>query len=607
MRRSVFWLALIAALAASEAAAQAPPFPQTLPSNTVVGRLGVSPGPAQAIPFAALAARMGITVALLATATSTAVGEITLTPTSPVSMLTGPTDRMLVSFTPPYTSGAGYFNSIASIVGVTGGPWLIYNQDGQSVAYSKDLATGSPVTLQYSTPLGGFIIVTSPPPTTGSTALYPLWGYTIQPAVGGGSVSLVPTVGAQSGGIPVWNSASLSYRQARIAGGDLTASLFDGTANVEGTANQSIVDDELYGVYLEPQAGAFGHLSVAWGHPIMSMWRTSQGFVPTYSQDHILALVRGSVTASAASSTLTVTAVGFGSVSVGSYVPALGRTVTAQASGTPGGIGTYTLDGPGTSGSTTMQIVDPARIFLGYIRSFGATFTGSITSNVLTINAGDISAGGIVKGQTISWSGGPAGVTITGTALDGGGLTGLGGPGTYSVSTTPNRASISMTAGKSISIPIDGGLCYMGVPSYSFAFNGRERFGFQSCTFDNTSASATLTAQLFPQMFAVVVGSSDAPRVDASTVVTCTGTVFPVTVSTRLAVETFAESGASQTLFTRTTTGVILASNHSVALDNSYLGAPAAGWVVAKLQIAQSAGASNTCTFSTSMLGDLPF
>jgi hypothetical protein len=38
----------------TETAAQVPQFPQTLPANTVVGRAGIGPGPAQAIPFGVL-------------------------------------------------------------------------------------------------------------------------------------------------------------------------------------------------------------------------------------------------------------------------------------------------------------------------------------------------------------------------------------------------------------------------------------------------------------------------------------------------------------------------------------------------------------------------
>src|SRR5262245_46553986 len=48
-----FILALLAALTLSPASAQVP-FPQTLPANTVFGRLGISAGPGQAIPFSLL-------------------------------------------------------------------------------------------------------------------------------------------------------------------------------------------------------------------------------------------------------------------------------------------------------------------------------------------------------------------------------------------------------------------------------------------------------------------------------------------------------------------------------------------------------------------------
>lgn len=50
--------ALILLLSATAAAAQVP-FPQTLPANTVYGRLGISAGPGQAIPFGTLSGRLG--------------------------------------------------------------------------------------------------------------------------------------------------------------------------------------------------------------------------------------------------------------------------------------------------------------------------------------------------------------------------------------------------------------------------------------------------------------------------------------------------------------------------------------------------------------------
>lgn len=52
MRRLI--AAFLVLLGLAPAAAQSPSFPQTLPANTVVGRLGVGPGPAQAIPFSRL-------------------------------------------------------------------------------------------------------------------------------------------------------------------------------------------------------------------------------------------------------------------------------------------------------------------------------------------------------------------------------------------------------------------------------------------------------------------------------------------------------------------------------------------------------------------------
>lgn len=56
MRKLIAAFLLLAGLAS--AAAQVPNFPQTLPANSVLGRLGVSSGPAQAIPFSTLATQL---------------------------------------------------------------------------------------------------------------------------------------------------------------------------------------------------------------------------------------------------------------------------------------------------------------------------------------------------------------------------------------------------------------------------------------------------------------------------------------------------------------------------------------------------------------------
>lgn len=46
--------------------AQVPSYPQTLPANSVVGRLGIGPGPSQAIPFTILQSRLGATISAVA-------------------------------------------------------------------------------------------------------------------------------------------------------------------------------------------------------------------------------------------------------------------------------------------------------------------------------------------------------------------------------------------------------------------------------------------------------------------------------------------------------------------------------------------------------------
>lgn len=61
MRKLIATVAVLAALLPSLAAAQPP---QTLPANTVLGRLGIGTGPAQAIPFATLSAQLTLSNAV---------------------------------------------------------------------------------------------------------------------------------------------------------------------------------------------------------------------------------------------------------------------------------------------------------------------------------------------------------------------------------------------------------------------------------------------------------------------------------------------------------------------------------------------------------------
>jgi hypothetical protein len=134
------------------------------------------------------------------------------------------------------------------------------------------------------------------------------------------------------------------------------------------------------------------------------------------------------ITASIAISTniLNITAVtlqGYGClIYAGMLVTGTGVTagtyITAQLSGTTGGVGTYSLNNTFGSAvpSETMTLTQQN------------VFTGSISGNTLTVLSGGILSGTITYGMVLSGSGITAGTTITGL------LTGTGGAGTYTVS-----------------------------------------------------------------------------------------------------------------------------------------------------------------------------
>ncbi len=65
MSKHLIGLTFLAAMLPSVGAAQTTPFPQTLPANTVVGRMGIGPGPSQAIPFATLSQQLFLSTTCL--------------------------------------------------------------------------------------------------------------------------------------------------------------------------------------------------------------------------------------------------------------------------------------------------------------------------------------------------------------------------------------------------------------------------------------------------------------------------------------------------------------------------------------------------------------
>lgn len=145
----------------------------------------------------------------------------------------------------------------------------------------------------------------------------------------------------------------------------------------------------------------------------------------------IAAIAATSVTASIAApaanvtapSVMTVTAVGSGTVVVGGTLSGsgvvTGTTVVAQLTGTPGGVGTYSVSIPQTVASTTI----------------------TVAAGTLTVTA--VASGAVTVGQVLSGSGVTAGTVVT--ALG----TGTGGTGTYIVSPSQTAASTAIvgTAG----------------------------------------------------------------------------------------------------------------------------------------------------------------
>lgn len=153
------------------------------------------------------------------------------------------------------------------------------------------------------------------------------------------------------------------------------------------------------------------------------------------------AIFRGSLSGT----TLTVTSVSSGALAVGQELFGVGITnetvITALGTGT-GGTGTYTVNLSQTVASENMSTA-----------SAGAIVTGSISGTTLTVSA--VTSGTLYVGQTIQGSGVVANTMIT--AL----VSGTGGAGTYTISTSQTVASTTLYA-----------LNFTQIPSSDGAFSG---------------------------------------------------------------------------------------------------------------------------------------
>lgn len=182
------------------------------------------------------------------------------------------------------------------------------------------------------------------------------------------------------------------------------------------------------------------------------------------------------VTASISGTTMTVSAVAFGTLAVGQAITgtgvSLGTTITALGTGT-GGTGTYTVSTSQTVSSTTItafgssvdlsqsvKVAVPATVN-GYgtrtvsqspVLSFAgvATLATNTTLNVTSVTSGTIYVGMVISGGNI-----PAGAYVTAYG------TGTGGTGTYTLS----AATLGSTSNVSITGTTTGASSFTGATS----------------------------------------------------------------------------------------------------------------------------------------------
>jgi RHS repeat-associated protein len=159
-------------------------------------------------------------------------------------------------------------------------------------------------------------------------------------------------------------------------------------------------------------AGVTDNIGTAWTPASLF---TAQSVVPG------AAVITGSISGT----TLTVTSVTMGAISIGQSISGVGiaaGTVISGLSGGSGGVGAYTVSVSQTVASESLTALPLA-----------AAVTGSISSTTLTVSG--VTYGTLAVGQNVTGSGISAGTVIT--ALG----TGAGGTGTYTVSPSQTASS----------------------------------------------------------------------------------------------------------------------------------------------------------------------
>jgi fibronectin-binding autotransporter adhesin len=253
--------------------------------------------------------------------------------------------------------------------------------------------------------------------------------------IGAYTVSVSQTVASGSlGGTPPVSSESMtSALQGPPA--TFTGSISGNTLTVSSVSAGALQTGEiLTGAGIAP-----GTLITALG--------TGTGGAGTYT-----VTATATVTGSISGTTLTVTALSasLNTLAVGQIITgtgiAPGTTITALGTGS-GGIGTYTVSTPTTTGSETITGTTPVTSEsmtgtpnVSMTAQTSGAFTGSISGTTLTVST-FTSGSALVVGDTISGTGIPVGTAITAQ------LTGAtGGAGTYTLATLPGSPTLNVSS-----------------------------------------------------------------------------------------------------------------------------------------------------------------
>ncbi len=232
MKKLIAALLLLAGLA--PAAAQ--PFPGTLPANSAVGRLGVGPGPAQAIPFSTLGPILNGFAPIYPTVGGSAAG-ITLTTGQNFTTLANGQEFI---FTPTATVvGALPTVAVDSVAAKH-----VKSVDGYSFSVYYNIQQGKPLRIRYLAALDVFAILS--PPTQFEDSLF---GHGTVKLQAGGATTL--TISQEDGqGLLLWNSATSAFRMVRLASISITNVFAGNSTYVNGVANQNLSANKLYAFYV---------------------------------------------------------------------------------------------------------------------------------------------------------------------------------------------------------------------------------------------------------------------------------------------------------------------------------------------------------------------